>query len=286
MTSTPTPALAAALAKAQAEMRPAALDKVNPHLRTKYASLASVQQAAKPIHAHGLSYTQQPLGYDGQLARVHTRLMHESGEFIEFTTSAPLAPGKQQIQALGSTITYLKRYALSSLLGIAAGDDDDGESYTKPKEVTRRPRSTPSQVAQKVNAQQRQAPTAPPQEFQRSKNPLAHYHATCKDLGIEGNPKRWLVGRETLSNATPDMLERMDALAFALKRWKKSGRLSAVLELAQLTTADDLRAAWVALQPDEQALLAPCKDHLKAVHAETDYDKAHSEARSEATANT
>jgi len=268
-TPTPTPALAAALAKAQAEIRPAHMDRTNPHLRTKYASLASVQQAARPIFEHGLSYVQLP-DYDGQLVRLTTRLMHESGEFIEFTTSAPLAPGKQQIQALGSTISYLRRYALSSLLGIAAGDDDDGESYTKPHEVTRRPRSTPSQVAQKVNAQQRQAPTAPPQEPQRSKNPLAHYHATTKDLGIEGNPKRWLVGGDTLSNATPETLERMDALAFALKRWKKSGRLSAVLNLAQLTTADDLRAAWAALQPDEQALLAPCKDYLKTVHAQTD----------------
>jgi len=269
-TPTPTPALAAALAKAQAEIRPALLDKVNPHLRTKYASLASVQQAARPIFDHGLSYVQLP-DYDGQLVRLTTRLMHESGEFIEFTTSAPLAPGKQQIQALGSTISYLRRYALSSLLGIAAGDDDDGEqAHTKPHEVTRRPRSTPSQMAQKVTAQQRQAPTAPPQEPQRSKNPLAHYHATCKDLNIEGNPKRWLVGGDTLSNATPETLERMDALAFALKRWKKSGRLSAVLKLAQLTTADDLRAAWAALQPDEQNLLAPCKDYLKEVHAQTD----------------
>jgi hypothetical protein len=268
-TPTPTPALAAALAKAQAEIRPAHMDRTNPHLRTKYASLASVQQAARPIFDHGLSYVQLP-DYDGQLVRLTTRLQHESGEFIEFTTSAPLAPGKQQIQALGSTISYLRRYALSSLLGIAAGDDDDGESYTKPHEVTRRPRSTPSQMAQKVTAQQRQAPTAPPQEPQRSKNPLAHYHATTKDLGIEGNPKRWLVGGDTLSNATPETLERMDALAFALKRWEKSGRLSAVLELAQLTTADDLRAAWAALQPDEQALLAPCKDYLKTVHAQTD----------------
>jgi len=268
-TPTPTPALAAALAKAQAEIRPAALDKVNPHLRTKYASLASVQQAARPIFEHGLSYMQLP-DYDGQFVRLTTRLQHESGEFIEFTTSAPLAPGKQQIQALGSTISYLRRYALSSLLGIAAGDDDDGESYTKPHEVTRRPRSTPSQMAKKVTAQQRQASEPPPQEPQRSKNPLAHYHATTKDLGIEGNPKRWLVGGDTLSNATPDMLERMDALAFALKRWKKSGRLGAVLELAQLTTADDLRAAWAALQPDEQSLLAPCKDYLKTVHAQTD----------------
>jgi hypothetical protein len=246
------------------------MDRTNPHLRTKYASLASVQQAARPIFDHGLSYVQLP-DYDGQFVRLTTRLQHESGEFIEFTTSAPLAPGKQQIQALGSTISYLRRYALSSLLGIAAGDDDDGEqAHTKPHEVTRRPRSTPSQMAQKVNAQQRQASEPPPQEPQRSKNPLAHYHATTKDLGIEGNPKRWLVGGDTLSNATPETLERMDALAFALKRWKKSGRLGAVLELAQLTTADDLRAAWAALQPDEQALLAPCKDYLKAVHAQTD----------------
>jgi hypothetical protein len=246
------------------------MDRTNPHLRTKYASLASVQQAARPIFEHGLSYVQLP-DYDGQLVRLTTRLMHESGEFIEFTTSAPLAPGKQQIQALGSTISYLRRYALSSLLGIAAGDDDDGEqAHTKPHEVTRRPRSTPSQMAKKVTAQQRQASEPPPQEPQRSKNPLAHYHATCKDLNIEGNPKRWLVGGDTLSNATPETLERMDALAFALKRWKKSGRLGAVLELAQLTTADDLRAAWAALQPDEQALLAPCKDYLKTVHAQTD----------------
>ena len=54
-----------------------------------------------------------------------TRLIHESGEWIEDTASCPLA--KQDPQGLGSALTYLRRYSLSAICGLYA-DDDDGNS--------------------------------------------------------------------------------------------------------------------------------------------------------------
>ena len=52
-----------------------------------------------------------------------TRLVHESGEWIEETMSIPMI--KQDPQAFGSALTYARRYGLSSITGLYA-DDDDG----------------------------------------------------------------------------------------------------------------------------------------------------------------
>ena len=71
--------LALALSKAQAEMPPAELNKVNPFLKNKYADLGSIIKAAKPILAkHGLALSQMPTG-DGDKIGLTTILMHSSG---------------------------------------------------------------------------------------------------------------------------------------------------------------------------------------------------------------
>ena len=122
--------LYAALAKAQGEMGSAKFNKVNPHFRNKYADLSSIMDTCKkPLSDNGLSILQIIKTDDkGQMFLI-TRLAHSSGQYIE--SSFVLKTEKNTIQGLGSALTYAKRYSLSSLLGIVADADDDGEIAAK-----------------------------------------------------------------------------------------------------------------------------------------------------------
>lgn len=127
LTSSPTiGALAAALAKAQGAMRAAAKDAENPHFRSKYADLASVLDACRePLAANGLAVIQLPEDAGPGRVAIRTVLAHASGEYVATVVSAPL--GQQTAQAIGSALTYLRRYSLSAVVGVAP-DDDDGEA--------------------------------------------------------------------------------------------------------------------------------------------------------------
>jgi hypothetical protein len=116
--------LAAALAAAQGMMENAIFNRVNPHFKSKYADLAAViKTARKPLSANGLS-TVQTIG-DGVL---HTRLLHTSGQWIASEYPLPMSGRPQEF---GSALTYARRYSLSALLGIAADEDDDGNTAGK-----------------------------------------------------------------------------------------------------------------------------------------------------------
>jgi len=126
-------AVAAAMAKAQAAMGPAIKGAKNPHFRSTYADLSSVVEAIRvPLTEHGLCWTQAP-AVDVQAGLVHvtTRIIHTSGQWVECTLSA--RPGRAgssadlSPQAVGSATTYLRRYGLQALCGLAT-DDDDGEA--------------------------------------------------------------------------------------------------------------------------------------------------------------
>jgi len=120
--------LAGALSKAQAEMPSAKFDASNPFLKNKYASLGAIIEAArKPLANNGLSISQLPVN-DGETIGVTSILMHNSGEWIESTLTLPVSDekGKSTAQVAGSVITYLRRYALASMLGIYADEDTDG----------------------------------------------------------------------------------------------------------------------------------------------------------------
>lgn len=120
--------LAFALARAQAKMPVALFDAKNPFLKNKYASLGAVISASKPVLAeYGLSIAQFPYSQEGRVG-VTSILMHESGEYIEQTiTLVPeAAKGVSVNQAVGITITYLRRYAWAAILGMYADEDGDG----------------------------------------------------------------------------------------------------------------------------------------------------------------
>lgn len=117
--------LAGALAKAQSEIATAAKDSMNPHFRSRYADLASVWEACRgPLTANGLSVVQSPRS-DERSVTVETLLMHQSGEWLSGELSAQV--GSIAPQAVGSAVTYLRRYALAAIAGVAP-DDDDGEA--------------------------------------------------------------------------------------------------------------------------------------------------------------
>jgi hypothetical protein len=129
-TNPPTPALAAALAAAQAEMKNPPCDRANSHFYNRYATLASVLDAVRPaLNKHGIAVT-QPLSNDHpSMITVATVLTHKSGESMESRVSVPL---DARIQQIGTAITYLRRYSLTAMLGIVGDEDDDAETIEKP----------------------------------------------------------------------------------------------------------------------------------------------------------
>lgn len=127
--------LFAALAKAQSEVENATKGSVNPHFKNRYADLAEVLNTVRPVFAkYGLSIIQAP-SFDGSMASVTTTIGHASGGYV--TSVASCVPGKSDAQQIGSATTYLRRYALAAMCGIAQ-EDDDGNSVRheeKPAEL-------------------------------------------------------------------------------------------------------------------------------------------------------
>jgi hypothetical protein len=118
--------LAVALAAAQAAMGNAVFNRINPHFRSKYADLAAIRDATIPaLTKNGLAIVQYTtVTPEGDKVLLHTRLMHKSGQSVE--SSYPIALGTPQ--AMGSALTYAKRYCWSAMCGIAADDDDDANA--------------------------------------------------------------------------------------------------------------------------------------------------------------
>lgn len=121
--------LSQALVAASAEMPAVAFDETNPFLNNKFASLGAVIATARPILAkHGLAIMQFACSNEQGHVGVRTRLLHSSGEWLEESIYLPLhdEKGKSQAQVAGSIITYLRRYAQSSILNLYADQDTDG----------------------------------------------------------------------------------------------------------------------------------------------------------------
>lgn len=121
-TSDQTDKLDAAMAKMQAELKPAIKDKQNPHFRSDYLTLAgAVDSARDALAKHGLNVTQWPV--DSADGRVHliTRIAC-SGQWMQSEFSIPVT--KQDAQGYGSATTYIRRFAFMAAIGIAPEDDD------------------------------------------------------------------------------------------------------------------------------------------------------------------
>jgi len=160
--------LAAALAKAQAEIGSVKKDAANPFFRSVYSTLANVWETVKPaLTKHGLSVVQMP-GSDERGYYVQTQLMHGSGQWIRSTTY--MKPAKEDPQGIGSLISYARRYALQAMV-MACPDDDDGEAAMGRS-------SKPAESSKPVaKAKPAEAPTKPAVEA-----------PSAKDTRFDGKP--------------------------------------------------------------------------------------------------
>ncbi len=119
--------LFAALAKAQAEMRPARANKENKYFKAMYEDLDSVVEASRnALTKNGLSVMHIPTVNEDGSANLKCILAHSSGEYIESTSR--MLPVSNDPQALGSCITFLKRLSYAAITGVVAEyEDDDAE---------------------------------------------------------------------------------------------------------------------------------------------------------------
>jgi hypothetical protein len=129
-------AIAPALLTAQRNIKFAAKNSKNPHFKNNYADLPSVIDAIKDaLNDAGIVFMQMPTPSEDGRLHLTTRLLHETGEWIEDT--AVCAMPKQDAQGFGSSMTYLRRYSLAAVCGLYQADDDgeaaryDTEPYAK-----------------------------------------------------------------------------------------------------------------------------------------------------------
>src|SRR3974390_2306278 len=127
-------ALAAALAKAQAEIAnpekslPATIVSPFAHSRTfRYAPLSSwLDLVRKCLGQHEIATVQATaIDRESGLIRLTTTLVHASGEWV--SSDWPVCPVSETAapHRLGAALTYARRYALFTLVGIAGEDDLD-----------------------------------------------------------------------------------------------------------------------------------------------------------------
>lgn len=189
-----TPNLNKALAAFQAEMPSLARDRSvevetkgdKPNYGYSYATLANVTATAMPLLGkHGLSFTAFPgAGSDGKGMSLHYSLLHESGE--ERSGEFPMS-AEGGIQILGGRITYIRRYCLLAVTGLAAEEDDDAaaaQDYDANKGTAQRRAQPPA------NRARRAAPTAEPAEGGQTAQRAVRPAVEAPPLPDEGEPHR------------------------------------------------------------------------------------------------
>ena len=162
---------AAAFAKAQGEIGSAHKDAKNPHFGSKYADLASVTDAIRPSAAkYGIAFFQDGTLVEGNKILLTTRVIHESGEWIEHEMLMPVA--KVDPQGFGSAMTYARRYALQAAFGVAPAEDDGNAATGHAPKAPYTP-SAPAKPAYKPSTPSVPAKPATPAVTAKPETPAA-----------------------------------------------------------------------------------------------------------------
>ena len=157
---------------AQREMGHPARKSKNPHLRNEFADLPTVIDEVKPVlNKHGIAFIQTVGGAGIDAIAIGTRLVHgESGQWVESTIERSIheQKGLTLDQVIGSMSTYMRRYQLSAMAGVASEPDNDGNesnghgepaAKAAPKQRVMKPTGSPVTVAR---ANKRSEPSPEP----------------------------------------------------------------------------------------------------------------------------
>ncbi len=134
--------ISSALAKAQGQIEAALKDKTNPHLRSKYADLASVWDACRhQLSSNGIAIVQAPETTEKGVS-IETLLCHSSGQWVKSSCFIPV--DKYTAQGFGSAITYARRYSLAAFVGVAPDDDDGNGAGSGEKQSAKKDSNFPN----------------------------------------------------------------------------------------------------------------------------------------------
>ncbi len=132
-----------ALSNAQGKIENAKKTSLNPHFKSKYTDLAAVWDACREaMTSEGLAVVQLPCEAPPGQVGLLTIITHKSGQSLQEKFFMPVAQANNP-QAVGSALTYAKRYALLGAAGIAPEDDDGNAATGRPG-----PTVAPSKPAQ------------------------------------------------------------------------------------------------------------------------------------------
>ena len=140
----------------------------------EYAPLSEVLQAIRPaLSKSGIAIMQFPFAGGGGVVTVRTMLGHKSGQWM-YNDIRCRAEGDDP-KALGSAITYLRRYAVQSIAGVAPESDDDGGAASEKRGAERpRPAQRRSEQQQEERPREPERKAAPPQRApERREEPKA-----------------------------------------------------------------------------------------------------------------
>lgn len=170
--------IAKAIVKFHAALPKVPKNSINPHFKSKYASLSDILEAIDPIlHTCGLAVVQLPQGeFD-----LETILVHDSGETVRSVVT--MKPTKSDPQGFGSAVTYYRRYALGAILSLNIDDDDDGNEASKPA-----PKPEPKVEAKPVDpARKAQLDDAKAflTSLSASNTQIAEFREKCKEKGFD-----------------------------------------------------------------------------------------------------
>lgn len=157
--------IATALATAQGGMaavtknRTVTVDTDRGSYTFDYATLDNIiAEVRAPLTQNGLWFTQTLENGEEGKYRLVTTLVHKSGQWIASETPIVVQDGKNKNQMFGSALTYMRRYALAAMLGVASEDDDDANSADGNKVQARQDRTPKSQAPIYANGGKAAAP--------------------------------------------------------------------------------------------------------------------------------
>jgi ERF superfamily len=188
--------LAPALVKALSEIGGAAKGSTNPHFKKKYAALEDVIDASKDTLAkHGLALIQFPGAFSNGTMTLDTIFLHDSGEWISGSEPFGVATAKSDPQAVGSALTYARRYAQMAALNMPAVDDDGEAATRQPPQA----KSKPEEPAKTLSLSDR----------------ANRFEDVLRSTKVEDLPKAWAKGSELcaqLDTAMPERLVELEEL--------------------------------------------------------------------------
>ncbi len=211
--------LCAALVKVQGTIGKASKSAANPFFKSKYADLNEMIDVSREVlPENGLSVVQNATLVDGTPTLVCT-IMHVSGQWIRGFYE--LKPAKQNDpQAMGSCITYMRRYSLAAMLGIAQEDDDANYASKKPEQ--QKPKQNLQNVESTPKFEELESASKP--EAKAATLTQERVDAMSKELEKLGYPKRneqLILASSVLEKPVKDLLHLTDTEAFEVWSYAK-----------------------------------------------------------------